>query len=341
MPQFYTNSVKNACVTLQNPKGVPLNYHAEFYMGTNLALVASKDFSIAANQYLDVVFQVNMPALQGTYPVYIGVYSSGKQIAMYRASEDVVLIPEPFNLIYTNPWKGNSFWMSGRSNETSLMDLILGSYITYAGRNSTRDDNFIPYDGSYVIYNNLPINEPLLLIIVEIDSNLNDHEFWYIFNIPRLGTYTLNARNQQISSAQSGTLAAQEMTKVSNKCSFTGTVARTSGPTINGENPDVYPSDYYYSITLTVESASDIQDYVNFGKYFIGKTITIHGSFPVDRVDYYTGPPSYTYLYSAYYPQIKTGDRISGELSVSRIDKTSPYVIDFPYWYATSVIKGG
>jgi len=84
---------------MSNPTVAPFDYSAELYMGTNLALLASADFHLEAGESKDISLPVIMPSVSGTYPVYIGVFSSGVSIGLYKAVEDVTItLPAPFTL---------------------------------------------------------------------------------------------------------------------------------------------------------------------------------------------------------------------------------------------------
>ncbi len=95
MPEFSPGEAKTAIVTMANPTVVAFDYLVELYMGTNLALMASKDFHLEAGEAKDISLPVTMPSVSGTYPVYIGVFSSGVSIGLYKAVEDVVIGPPP------------------------------------------------------------------------------------------------------------------------------------------------------------------------------------------------------------------------------------------------------
>lgn len=89
MPEFSPGEIKTAIVTMRNPTGIPFDYLAELYMGTDLALMASNDFHLEADESKDISLSVTMPSVSGTYPVYIGVFSAGESIGLYRAVEDI------------------------------------------------------------------------------------------------------------------------------------------------------------------------------------------------------------------------------------------------------------
>jgi len=91
MPQFSPSQSKTARVPMQNPTAKAFDYTAELYMGVNLALMSAEDFHLEAGESKDVDLPVTMPGEPGTYPVYIGVFSKGESIALYKATEDVTI----------------------------------------------------------------------------------------------------------------------------------------------------------------------------------------------------------------------------------------------------------
>ena len=95
--QFYPGEVKTAKVTMRNPTGKAFDYNALVYLGTDLAVVSEKAFSLAAGEEKQASFPVTMPLSVGMYPVYIGVFSGGEFIEPLYQGEDVVIAaPVPF-----------------------------------------------------------------------------------------------------------------------------------------------------------------------------------------------------------------------------------------------------
>lgn len=92
MPQFSAGAVKTAKITLTNPKAKATSYNGILFMGTNMMLMAETPFSLNPGQSKEVSFSVKMPAVVGTYPVYIGAFSNNVLIPpYYNAREDVVI----------------------------------------------------------------------------------------------------------------------------------------------------------------------------------------------------------------------------------------------------------
>lgn len=93
MPQFSPGELKTARVPMTNPTGSAFDYLADLYMGTNLALMAETSFHLEALESKNISLPITMPTVAGTYPVYIGVFSGGVNIGLWRATEDVVIVP--------------------------------------------------------------------------------------------------------------------------------------------------------------------------------------------------------------------------------------------------------
>jgi len=98
MPQFAPGVTKTAKVLMTNPTAKPFDYNGVLYMGTNLAVMAEVPFHLEAGGQKDISFPVTMPTAAGTYPVHIGVFSGGQSIGLYKATEDVVIMPVGTNL---------------------------------------------------------------------------------------------------------------------------------------------------------------------------------------------------------------------------------------------------
>jgi len=89
MPQFYAGALKTAKAAMRNPTGKAFDYTGVIYFGTDLAVVSEKPFDLSAGEEKQVDFPVTMPITPGIYPVHVGVFSGGQNIALYRATEDV------------------------------------------------------------------------------------------------------------------------------------------------------------------------------------------------------------------------------------------------------------
>lgn len=93
MPQFSPDSVHGATITFSNPKSAGFDFDAVLCMGEEWEEKASASFHLNAGQSKPVTFSVTMPSAEGAYPVYISVSSGGKVVALYHATEDVVIGP--------------------------------------------------------------------------------------------------------------------------------------------------------------------------------------------------------------------------------------------------------
>lgn len=91
MPQFVPGESKTAKATMSNPKGVALDYTGFLYIGS--AQVAEVSFHLNAGEEKVVSFPVTVPSTTGTYSVLLYIYSGGQGISLYRATEDVVVVP--------------------------------------------------------------------------------------------------------------------------------------------------------------------------------------------------------------------------------------------------------
>lgn len=92
MPQFEPGESKAAIMSMTNPTAKLFDYLAELYMGTDLAVMAQVPFQLEAGEQKDISFPVTMPSVPGTYPVHIGVLVAGENIALYKATEDVIVV---------------------------------------------------------------------------------------------------------------------------------------------------------------------------------------------------------------------------------------------------------
>jgi len=89
MPQFKPGEAKTAKATMRNPTARAFDYEGVIYMGTDLAEMSRQPFSLNASEERVIGFPITVPGVPGVYPVHIGVFSGGKSIGLYRATEDV------------------------------------------------------------------------------------------------------------------------------------------------------------------------------------------------------------------------------------------------------------
>ncbi len=92
MPQFEPGESKAAVMPMTNPTAKLFDYLAELYMGTDLVVMSQTSFQLEAGEQKDISFPVTMPSVPGTYPVHIGVLVAGENIALYKATEDVIVV---------------------------------------------------------------------------------------------------------------------------------------------------------------------------------------------------------------------------------------------------------
>lgn len=94
MPQFSPNEPKVAIAPMSNPTAKAFSYTAELYLGVPKAASSGEiSFSLAAGETRNITFPVTMPGIEGSYPVYLDVFSNSQLIAAYKAIEDVTIIP--------------------------------------------------------------------------------------------------------------------------------------------------------------------------------------------------------------------------------------------------------
>ena len=109
MPQFNPGEVKTAKVAMRNPTGKAFDYRGVLYMGIYLAPMSEVSFRLEAGQEKTVSFTVTMPAIEGVYPVYLGVFSDDENVPpLYRAEDVTILAPaisDPnIDKLYINYW---------------------------------------------------------------------------------------------------------------------------------------------------------------------------------------------------------------------------------------------
>ena len=91
MPEFNPGVQKTAIVPVTNPTTGSFDYTAVLYMGTDLTNVAQASFHLDAGESKSISLLVTMPAGVGTYPVHLGIFSSGSLVKMYQA-DDIVIV---------------------------------------------------------------------------------------------------------------------------------------------------------------------------------------------------------------------------------------------------------
>jgi hypothetical protein len=120
---------------------VAFDYTGFLYFGDTR--VAEASFSLAAGEEKQVLFPVTIPSVTGTYPVLLYVYSGGQGIALYRATEDVVILA-PAAAFYwllptgyvdpSNKWKNEPLAYDGLTDtyaETSVGASTWGAYLIF------------------------------------------------------------------------------------------------------------------------------------------------------------------------------------------------------------------
>lgn len=99
MPQYSAGSIGTAKITFTNPKLRAVDYYAWLFMGADYTPMAGVSFSLNAGQSKEVEFTVTMPSVEGTYPVYVGVFSDDILIPPFiHGSEDVIVTPLPYEV---------------------------------------------------------------------------------------------------------------------------------------------------------------------------------------------------------------------------------------------------
>jgi len=101
MPEFNTGEQKTAIVPMANPTVKAFDYMVQLYMGTDLAVMSEASFHLEPGETKDIAMPVTMPDVVGTYPVYIGVFSDGVNIVLYKTIEDVVITVLP-SFVFSN-----------------------------------------------------------------------------------------------------------------------------------------------------------------------------------------------------------------------------------------------
>lgn len=91
--EFKAGEAKTARVTMHNPTTMGFDYDGLIYMGTDLAVMSQQAFHLGGGEAKIVSFPVIMPVAAGLYPVHLGVFAAGQNIALYQAED--VRVKEP------------------------------------------------------------------------------------------------------------------------------------------------------------------------------------------------------------------------------------------------------
>jgi hypothetical protein len=102
MPQFYAGEQRIAKVTLGNPKPQAFAYRVLLILGSPEIFRTESSLTIPGGGQGTVNLPVVMPAVGGVHPVFIYLSSGDKGLGVYRATEDVTIVPD-LKIGYTNP----------------------------------------------------------------------------------------------------------------------------------------------------------------------------------------------------------------------------------------------
>lgn len=104
-PTFDCGSAKTAKARLTNPTAKQFTYTTELYLGvTKAATSGPGDITIAAGSYADALYQIVMPATEGTFDVYLDVWQAGALLAHYKATEAVTTTIPPAIVVGPITW---------------------------------------------------------------------------------------------------------------------------------------------------------------------------------------------------------------------------------------------
>ncbi|MBA7711993.1 hypothetical protein ES703_120961 [subsurface metagenome] len=91
-PAFTPGSVQTAVAELLNPTSSILPYSAHLLIGRPTVAGSGRNyFNIDAGATKNVNFSLAMPTAEGTYPVYLDIFSNDQLLEDYRATEDVTI----------------------------------------------------------------------------------------------------------------------------------------------------------------------------------------------------------------------------------------------------------
>ena len=95
-PTFNAGETKTAKARLTNTTSKQFTYTVELYLGINkTATSGAGQVTIPAGGSLDVSFTLVTPAAEGSYPVFLDVWSDNKLLKHYQATENVVIVIAP------------------------------------------------------------------------------------------------------------------------------------------------------------------------------------------------------------------------------------------------------
>ena len=94
MPQFNPEEEKVAIATFPT-KPAGLECTAELWLASDMTKVATSDGIPFTATGVDksISLPITLPGVEGTYPVYLEVFSNGQRIAVFLGDEDVVIVP--------------------------------------------------------------------------------------------------------------------------------------------------------------------------------------------------------------------------------------------------------
>ena len=235
MPQFEVGQSKTARVRMKNPTGKAFDYTGSILF--SLSPVSEKSFSLGAGEEKDILFPVTIPDMVGTHPVHVGVFSEGKSVALYQATEDVVISPPSLTLGFTNPKAGAVLW------DAVIWDINTRTKIT--GTPAGGKELHIPC----TLY---PSGNTFLLYVMELPPSPLPGPYWYgpyLVTIPRFGEYIWNSFQGRIDSIQ-----GIDMPNTGNESKVVGIVTGFS-----------WLAAATWAVYMTIQETTGAQDFV---KYF-------------------------------------------------------------------------
>ncbi len=91
-PAFTPGSVQTAVAELLNPTSSILPYSARLCLNKPGMLCTGKVFfNIEAGKTKNIYFSTEVPTVEGTYPVYLDIFSNDQLLEAYRAAEDIII----------------------------------------------------------------------------------------------------------------------------------------------------------------------------------------------------------------------------------------------------------